>query len=73
MLATDARDEADAVTLQTNQLVVNAVKGDPNFTAARQRSSADRRNGQSFRRFHFLAIFPQKWKLLPINPVFQIR
>jgi hypothetical protein len=23
--------------------------------------------------FHFLAIFPQKWKLLPINPVFQIR
>jgi hypothetical protein len=25
----DARDSADTVTLQTNQLVVNAVKGDP--------------------------------------------
>jgi hypothetical protein len=28
---TDKRDNADKVTLQTNQLVVNAVKGDPNF------------------------------------------
>jgi len=29
--ATDTRDNADGVTLRTNQLVVNAVKGDPNY------------------------------------------
>jgi hypothetical protein len=29
--ATDNRDNADKVTLQTSQLVVNAVKGDPNY------------------------------------------
>src|SRR5712675_1884771 len=29
--ATDTRDNADVATLRTNQLVVNAVKGDPNY------------------------------------------
>ena len=29
--ALDTRDDADAVTSNTNQMVINGVKGDPNF------------------------------------------
>src|ERR1700684_67334 len=29
--ALDTRDEADAITSNTNQMVINGVKGDPNY------------------------------------------
>jgi hypothetical protein len=46
---------------------------DPHLTSARQRSPVRRQNGNRSGDFHFLAIFPENWKLLPVNLVFQIR